>query len=141
MSGITVLPWLPARPVSTVSFDGVALSADVRIFGPGASPAQDLEPEYIRLSSDSATAYVMLQENNAIALHGAKIYAFDLTGATDITSKDSLYDVGGNVVKSLDQMSTPELALAVITDNDFGVAGIAIDPGTGTFAPRPSYMP
>ena len=76
VSVITVLPWLPARPVKTVSFDRVALPDGVRIFGPGASPAQDLEPEYIRLSSDSATAYVMLQENNAIALHGAKIYAF-----------------------------------------------------------------
>jgi len=67
VSVITVLPWLPARPVKTVSFDGVALPDGVRIFGPGASPAQDLEPEYISVSSDSATAYVTLQENNAVA--------------------------------------------------------------------------
>ena len=37
----------------------------VRIFGPGATVAQDLEPEYIAVSSDSQTAYVSLQENNA----------------------------------------------------------------------------
>ncbi len=39
----------------------------VRFFGPGASVAQDLEPEYIASSPDSRTAFVTLQENNAIA--------------------------------------------------------------------------
>lgn len=40
----------------------------VRIFGPGATVAQDLEPEYITVSDDSTTAYVALQENNALAV-------------------------------------------------------------------------
>ncbi len=40
----------------------------IRIFGPGATVAQDLEPEYIVVSPDSATAYVTLQENNALAV-------------------------------------------------------------------------
>jgi len=39
----------------------------VRIYGPGASVAQDLEPEYIAVDPGGATAYVTLQENNAIA--------------------------------------------------------------------------
>lgn len=39
----------------------------VRIFGPNASVAQDLEPEYIAVSADSLTAWVALQENNALA--------------------------------------------------------------------------
>ena len=39
----------------------------LRIFGPNASFAQDIEPEYITVLSDSKTAYVTLQENNAIA--------------------------------------------------------------------------
>lgn len=43
------------------------LPADVRIFGPGASVAQDLEPEYITVSPDGTRAYVTLQENNAVA--------------------------------------------------------------------------
>ena len=42
-------------------------AAGVRIYGPGATVAQDLEPEYIAFSSDGTKAYVTLQENNAIA--------------------------------------------------------------------------
>ncbi|QJD60346.1 alkaline phosphatase [Pseudomonas sp. gcc21] len=41
--------------------------AGVRIYGPGASLAQDMEPEYITVSADSSTAWVSLQENNAFA--------------------------------------------------------------------------
>jgi hypothetical protein len=39
----------------------------VRIYGPGASVAQDLEPEYIALDPSGRLAYVVLQENNAVA--------------------------------------------------------------------------
>ncbi len=39
----------------------------LRMFGPGASFAQDMEPEYVTVSADSKTAWVTLQENNAIA--------------------------------------------------------------------------
>ena len=53
------------------SFNGqeASLIADgVRIFGPGATAAQDIEPEYITVSPDGSTAYVTLQENNAIGV-------------------------------------------------------------------------
>lgn len=43
-------------------------AAGVRIFGPGATVAQDLEPEYIAVTPNSKTAYVTCQENNAIAV-------------------------------------------------------------------------
>jgi DNA-binding beta-propeller fold protein YncE len=43
-------------------------AAGVRIYGPGATVAQDLEPEYITVSADSKTAWVSLQENNAFAI-------------------------------------------------------------------------
>jgi hypothetical protein len=42
------------------------IEAGVRIYGPGASVAQDLEPEYIAVKGD--TAWVTLQEANALAI-------------------------------------------------------------------------
>ncbi|MEQ9465816.1 MAG: choice-of-anchor I family protein [Ekhidna sp.] len=39
-----------------------------RVFGPGATLAEDVEPEYITVSSDSQTAFVTLQENNGVAI-------------------------------------------------------------------------
>ncbi|MEM1081852.1 MAG: choice-of-anchor I family protein [Pseudomonadota bacterium] len=62
--------------VSTASFTnfnegglrGGQLPPDLRIFGPGATVAQDLEPEYITVSEDGQTAWVSLQENNGLAV-------------------------------------------------------------------------
>ncbi len=55
--------------IRTATFDAFegALPDGVRVFGPGASVAEDLEPEQIALSADGTTAFVTLQENNAIA--------------------------------------------------------------------------
>ncbi len=55
------------RTARFTSYNGATLDPLIRIFGPGASVAQDLEPEYIAVSEDSATAWVSLQENNAMA--------------------------------------------------------------------------
>lgn len=58
----------------------------VRIFGPGANAAQDLEPEYVAVSEDSRTAYVTLQENNAVAvvdLAAARVVSIKPLGTKD----------------------------------------------------------
>lgn len=47
--------------------EGYLRSIGIRIFSPGASAAQDFEPEYITISPDNVFAYVVLQENNAVA--------------------------------------------------------------------------
>ncbi|NES87273.1 MAG: PEP-CTERM sorting domain-containing protein [Moorea sp. SIO2B7] len=52
--------------VHTARFDHVPLIGDVRIFGPEATVAQDLEPEFITVVGDKA--YVTLQENNAVGV-------------------------------------------------------------------------
>lgn len=60
----------PATTVNFESFNDRATSLVFqggRVFGPGASLAQDLEPEYITMSEDGKYAYVTLQENNAVA--------------------------------------------------------------------------
>lgn len=50
------------------AFNDLPLDPSIRIFGPGATVAQDLEPEYVAVSPDSTTAWVTLQENNALAV-------------------------------------------------------------------------
>lgn len=50
------------------AFDAGPLDRSVRVFGPGSTPSQDFEPEYIAVSADSRKAWVTLQENNAIAI-------------------------------------------------------------------------
>ena len=70
-----------------------------RVFGPGATLAQDLEPEYITMSSDSKYAYVTLQENNAIA-------------TIDMATKSVLAISGLNYKKHVD----PNKGLDAISD-------------------------
>jgi hypothetical protein len=68
-AGVQAITQANVRTVDFRSLNGqeAALRArGVRIFGPRATAAQDLEPEYITVQGD--TAYVVCQENNAIAL-------------------------------------------------------------------------
>ncbi|RLJ77416.1 choice-of-anchor I family protein [Pedobacter alluvionis] len=59
--------------VKTFNFAGLEseksslIANGFRIYGPNASFAQDIEPEYITVSVDSKKAYVTLQENNGVA--------------------------------------------------------------------------
>ncbi|MCX6318331.1 MAG: choice-of-anchor I family protein [Bacteroidetes bacterium] len=73
VSVIDISGGVPAATVTTAgftSFNGQVAAlraAGIRIFGPGATVAQDLEPEYIAFSADGTKAYITLQENNAVA--------------------------------------------------------------------------
>lgn len=59
--------------VSTLNFDGFTSQQETlkskgfRVFGPSNDFVKDVEPEYITVSADSKTAWVTLQENNAVA--------------------------------------------------------------------------
>lgn len=97
--------------VSTAGFDRFnALKADlqakgVRIFGPNASVAQDLEPEYITVSADSKTAFVTLQENNALAV--VDIVSAQVTAIVPLGSKD--FSKGLPTVKTYEWAERPLL--------------------------------
>lgn len=58
---------LTDKDVKTISFEKAQYVNYPRLSGPKATPAQDVEPEYIAFSADSRFAFVALQENNAIA--------------------------------------------------------------------------
>jgi hypothetical protein len=76
ISIIAVANGVPADTATTLDFSAFnagasrasELPADVRIGRPGATVAQDMEPEYVTISEDNSQAFVTLQENNAVAV-------------------------------------------------------------------------
>jgi hypothetical protein len=72
VSVIRVNDGVPAAQATILDFDGfdtdTLKAAGVRIFWPGSTAAEDLEPEYVVVSEDSRSAFVTLQEANAVAV-------------------------------------------------------------------------
>jgi len=77
------------------------VAAGVRIFGNNglATVAQDLEPEYLAVTPDSATAFCSLQENNAIAV--IDIASKTVTAILPLGYKD--YSLAGNSLDASDR--------------------------------------
>ncbi|MCC9169093.1 choice-of-anchor I family protein [Pontibacter harenae] len=70
ISIITVANGYNATTLDFTSFNGSQAELEargLRVFGPNATLSMDVEPEYITVSNDSKTAWVSLQENNAVA--------------------------------------------------------------------------
>lgn len=95
----------PAAPVvRTADFSAfnaqktALLSAGVRLYGPNASVAQDLEPEYIAVSADGRTAWATLQENNALAR--IDIASATVTDILPLGTKD--HGIAGNELDASD---------------------------------------
>lgn len=59
---------LQVREADFNAWNNQPLPAGVRLAQPGNRPSTDFEPEGIAISGDSQTAYISLQENNAIAV-------------------------------------------------------------------------
>ncbi len=77
-TGVAALTDADVTAITFTAYNDAPLDPSVRIYGPGATVAQDVEPEYIAVSADSSTAWVTLQENNAVAV-------VDLDGAVVTT--------------------------------------------------------
>lgn len=68
------------------AFNNTTIGNHFRVFGPNATLAKDVEPEYIAVSDDSKYAYVTLQENNGMAkvdLESKQVIAIYGLGAKD----------------------------------------------------------
>jgi hypothetical protein len=74
----------------------------IRIYGPGANTAQDLEPEYVAISADSSTAWATLQENNALAK--IDIATATITDILPLGFKDHAVDGNGMDTSDDDQV-------------------------------------
>lgn len=69
VSGGFTMPTVATADFTSFNAEIDALRASgVRIYGPGATVAQDLEPEYIAVAPDGLSARVALQEANALAV-------------------------------------------------------------------------
>ncbi|WP_111309057.1 choice-of-anchor I family protein [Confluentibacter sediminis] len=80
-------------------------SQGFRIYGPGATLAQDVEPEYIAVSDDSNTAWVSLQENNGIAK--INLVSKTIDAIYPLGFKD--YNLSGNQIDASDKDGVKEL--------------------------------
>lgn len=95
--------------VTTINFSSMASQLPAladkgfRIFGPGKNFVKDIEPEYITISADSKTAWVTLQENNAIAK--IDIASKTITNIFPLGFKD--YNVAGNEIDPSDIPNNP----------------------------------
>ena len=81
-------------------------SQGIRIFGPGATVAQDMEPEYITISDNDQTAWVTCQENNAIAV--INLTNNTITQLFPLGTKDHL--LGSNSLDASDQGTAIQIA-------------------------------
>ena len=101
-----------AYPAGTVDFaaqnghEQELIDEGVRIYGPGATAAQDLEPEHIAVGPFGMRAWVTLQENNAIAV-------LDLfhnpPRVTDIVAlRDKDHGRAENALDVKDKMAVPD---------------------------------
>ena len=93
---------LGASDVATADFsdfNSATLDESIRVFGPDATVAQDMEPEYIAVSHDSKYAWVTLQENNALAI--VDIAKGEITSLVGLGFKD--HSVEGNGLDASDR--------------------------------------
>ena len=87
----------------------------IRVFGPGATVAQDFEPEFVAISPDSKTAYVSVQENNALAVVDLSNGSPSITAVLGLGYKD--HALAGNGLDASDR----DDAVAITTQRVFGM--------------------
>jgi hypothetical protein len=95
LNGPASLTQANVRTAGFSAFNGMEATlraAGIRIYGPGSSVAQDLEPEFLAISPDDSTAWVTLQENNALAV--LDIASATVTALIPLGLKD--HNVAGN---------------------------------------------
>lgn len=108
MGTVSIISVADNYAVNTIDFSAfssqkaVLMNKGFRVFGPGKDFLRDIEPEYITVSEDSKTAWVTLQENNAIAK--INITSKTVTDIFPLGFKD--YSMDGNEIDPSDKDNT-----------------------------------
>ncbi len=113
------------------AFDSQAAAlktAGVRLNGPNATVAQDLEPEYIAVSADGSTAFVTLQEANSIAI--VDVASATVLRVVPLGTKD--HSLPGNGLDASDQDGPGSASLAGNIQN-WNVKGLYMPDGIASF--------
>lgn len=119
----------------TAGFGGFNVQADalkaggVRLNGPNATVAQDVEPEYIAVSADGSTAFATLQEANALAR--IDVATAQVTAIVPLGTKD--HSAAGNGLDASDRDGSGNNALNGNIQN-WGVKGLYMPDGIAGFA-------
>nr|WP_299346418.1 choice-of-anchor I family protein [Allomuricauda sp.] len=90
------------------SFNGMEESLEdkgFRVFGPNATLAMDVEPEYVTVSDDSRKAWVTLQENNGVAV--VNLETLQIDAILPLGFKD--YSAPGNEIDPSNEDGKKEL--------------------------------
>ncbi len=117
---VTALTQLDVRTATFSSSIPQENSSSIRIFGPNAPISKDLEPEYITVSHDSKTAWVTLQENNAIAM--LDIPSATFTKISGLGFKDHL--LTGNKLDASDRDTPGSSNVGIINIRNWPVFGM-----------------
>ncbi|MFZ4693406.1 MAG: choice-of-anchor I family protein [Burkholderiaceae bacterium] len=110
------------------------LPSTVRIGRPGATVAQDLEPEYVSISEDSKTAYITLQENNAVAevdLAAGRVSKIFALGFKDYGSKFKIAASDRYAGTSSSAYSNPTVSATLKNYNN--LYGVYLPDGIATY--------
>ena len=108
-AGVEGLTQESVTTLDFTAFNDADLDDSVRVFGPDATVAQDLEPEYVAVSPDSSIAWVTLQEANALAV--VDIAAREIVGVVGLGTK-----YFGAPVASVDTYTFDDLPLLGTTE-------------------------
>ncbi|MAS91744.1 MAG: alkaline phosphatase [Verrucomicrobiales bacterium] len=125
-------------------FSNIEGGEGVRVFGPNASLAQDLEPEFAAVSGDSKTAFVICQENNALAivdLPTCTVKAVKSLGTKDHSKEGNGFDAS-NKTDAADIRTWPVKGLYLpdaILSYDVGGKGYLITANEGDARDYESY--
>lgn len=107
------------------------LAQGVRIFGPGSTVAQDLEPEYITVSDDNTTAWISLQENNAIAV--LDLSSKTISSVRALGLKDHSIAGNGLDVSNEDGGTNTDKGTAMIKIANYPIKGMYMPDGITSF--------